>query len=154
MGTRMELIAGAAPDILVLVGTGDLDALRDRGRFASHLSLSGGMDPTWLDLFADAVRTTTDLVLSDFLDARIELAPADDGTLSVERVDPAWISAVATVADRSLDAIAGRWIDRLEDELGPVASDEKPWIRELTGRLVGFCREADRAPDVVFLWEL
>ncbi|MGH2477912.1 MAG: hypothetical protein ACRDIL_21900 [Candidatus Limnocylindrales bacterium] len=154
MVTRMELVAGSAPDILVLIGTDDRDAMGDRDRFEAYLSLGGGMDPTWLDLFADAVRTTTELSLSDFLDARIELGPTEDATPTVERIDPAWISAVATIPERSLDSITGRWIDRLEEELGPVASDEKPWIRELAGRLVVFCRDADRAPDVVFLWEL
>ena len=51
-------------------------------------------------------------------------------------------------------AIASRWIDLVEEELGALARDEKPWIRELTGRLVTFCRVADRAPDVLFAWSL
>ena len=55
---------------------------------------------------------------------------------------------------RQLGAIASRWIDLVEEELGGLARDEKPWIRELTGRLVAFCREADRAPDVLFAWSL
>ena len=42
----------------------------------------------------------------------------------------------------------------LEDELGSLARDEKPWIRDLCGRLVTFCRAADRAPDVLFAWSL
>lgn len=155
MGSRMELVAGSAPDILVLVASqAPGDTLGD-ARSDAYLSLSGGMDPTWLDLFADAVRATTDLVLADFIDARIELGPAEPGrTVSVERVDPTWVSAVATIPERRLDAITGRWIDRLGEELGPLASDEKPWIRDLAGRLVGFCRDADRAPDVVFVWAL
>ena len=37
---------------------------------------------------------------------------------------------------------------------GELAGEEKPWIRDLAGRVVGFCRAADRAPDVVFVWEL
>jgi hypothetical protein len=151
----MELVAGSAPEILALVGGEPPDAALHVARGEAYLSMSGGMDPTWLDLFAEAVRTTTDLALADFIDARIALGPPEPaGAVSVERVDPAWISIVATIPDRWLDAITGRWIDRLGEELGPLASDEKPWIRDLTGRLVDFCRDADRAPDVVFVWAL
>ena len=32
---------------------------RDTQRFRAYLSLSGGMDPTWLDLFAEAARSAT-----------------------------------------------------------------------------------------------
>ena len=32
--------------------------------------------------------------------------------------------------------------------------EEKPWIRDLAGRIVLFCRAADRAPDVLFAWSL
>lgn len=156
MGNRMELVAGPAPEVLVLIGTDDRDALRDPDRFDAYLSLSGGMDPTWLDLFAEAVRTVTDVdAPGDFIDARIELGPPDEGaTLTVERIEPAWVTAVASVRDASLDAIAGRWIDRLEEEMGDLPGDEKPWIRELAGQIVAFCRAADRSPDVVFVWEL
>ena len=155
MGNRMELVAGDLQEILVHVGTGDRDALRDPARFGAWLSLSG-MDPTWLDLFAEAARVTTDTDgPRDFLDARIEVAPSDDATaLTVERVDPTWVRAVAAIPDAALDGVAGRWIDRLDDEIGPLGSEEKPWIRELVGQLVVFCRQADRHPDVVFLWEL
>jgi hypothetical protein len=155
MGTRMELVAGPAPDILELAGTEDRAALADPDRFVAYLSLSGGMDPTWLDLFAEAARVATARdIPSDFIDARIELGPADEAALSVERVDPAWVMAVAAIPDAVLDGVAGRWIDRLEEELGALPREEKPWIRELAGRLVAFCRAADRAPDVVFVWEL
>lgn len=155
MGLRMELVAGSAQDILLLVGTDDRDGLRDGERCAAYLSLSGGIDPTWLDLFAEAARTTTELEApTDFLDARIDLAPAEEREVTVERVDPGWVSAVAAIPDGSLDAVAGRWIDRLEEEFGELPGDEKPAIRELAGQVVGFCRAADQAPDVVFVWEL
>ena len=121
----------------------------------AYLSLSGGMDPTWLDLFAEAARDATERdVPSDFIDARIELGPTDGVTLSVERVDPGWVTAVAAIPDAAFDSVAGRWIDRLEEELGHLPREEKPWIRELVGRVVVFCRTADRAPDVAFVWEL
>ena len=61
---------------------------------------------------------------------------------------------MARISDHHLDAIAGRWIELVEEELGPLPRDEKPWIRDLTGRLVTFCRTADRAPDVLFAWSL
>lgn len=155
MGTRMELVAGPAQEILIAVGTEDHASFDDRGRFPAYLSLSGGMDPTWLDLFAEAARSATDReVPPDLIDARIELGPADERALTVERVDPGWVSAVAAVPDDVLDALAGRWIDRLEEEFGDLPREEKPWIRELAGRVVAFCRAADRAPDVVFVWEL
>lgn len=149
----MELVAGSVPDILVAIGTDDRAALQDPERSVAYLTLSG-MDPTWLDLFAEAARVTIDAEQPvDFIDARIELGAEDDRT-TVERVDPAWIDAVARLPDGRLDAIAGRWIDRLEEELGALPREEKPWIRQLAGEMVGFCRSAERAPDVVFVWSL
>jgi hypothetical protein len=155
MAMRMELVAGAVPDILDLLESDDRAALADPARFVAYLSLSGGMDPTWLDLFSESAREATNQEApGDFIDARIELGPANGGGRTVERVDPSWVSAVAAIPDASLGSLAGRWIDRLEEELGDLAREEKPWIRDLAGRVVEFCRAADRAPDVVFVWEL
>ncbi len=42
----------------------------------------------------------------------------------------------------------------MEQELGTVGDEEKPWIRELAGELVRFCRAAREAPDVLFAWSL
>lgn len=161
MGSRMELVAGEARQILIVIGTDDREALRDVTRFGAYLSLSGGMDPTWLDLFAEAARAGTQRdTPTDFIDARVELGGGPDASdeptteLTIERVDPAWISAVAAIPDIAIDGVTGRWIDRLEEELGQLPREEKPWIRELAGNLVRFCRAADRAPDVVFLWSL
>ena len=155
----MDLVAGDAAEIRLAIGTGDLAGLDDRRRFPAHVALGGGLDPTWLDLFAEAARSVVGGDgPGDFLDARIEIdGPGDDEGHSVERVDPAWITAVARIPDAEVGAIASRWIDLIEDELGTLARDEKPWIRELAGRLVAFCREADRAaagrnPDVLFAW--
>jgi hypothetical protein len=161
MGSRMELVAGDMQELLVVIGTDDWDALSDAKRFRAYLSLSGGMDPTWLDYFAEAARAATkrDAPI-DFIDARNELGGLPDASgepssdLSIERVDPTWISAVAAIPDLTLDGVAGGWIARIEEEVGALAGEEKPWIRELTGDLVRFCRTADRAPDVVFLWSL
>jgi hypothetical protein len=155
MGVRMELVAGPVPEILDVIGAEDRAALADPTRFAAYLSLSGGMDPTWLDLFAESARAATDRDSpSDFIDARIELGAGNGSARVVERVDPTWVSAVAAIPDAALDALAGRWIDRLEDELGALAREEKPWIRDLAGRVVAFCRTADQGSDVVFVWEL
>ena len=152
----MDLVAGDAPDILLVIGTDDLAAFDDRGRFRAHLALGSGLDPTWLDLFAEAARGVTGADgPADFIDARLELEGPDDGDdRSVERVDPSWISAVAMIPDADLDGIAGRWIELVEDELGALPREEKPWIRDLAGRIVVFCRAADRAPDVLFAWSL
>jgi hypothetical protein len=150
----MELVAGDAREVLVVVSTDEPEAFADRDRFHAYLSLGGGTDPTWLDLFAEAVRTTTDLDrLPDFIDARIELGAGEpEADVTVERVDPAWIDTVARVPETSLDGIAGRWIDRLEEEFGPISGEEKPWIRDLAGRIVTFSRAATGARDVVFAW--
>jgi hypothetical protein len=152
----MDLVAGETQDILLAITTDDLAALDDRGRFPAHVAFGGGLDPTWLDLFAEAARSVVGADgPSDFIDARIELdGPASDDAPSVERVDPAWILAVGRIPDRRVDAVASRWIDLIEDELGGLAREEKPWIRELAGRLVTFCRAADRAPEVLFAWSL
>jgi hypothetical protein len=152
----MDLVAGKAEEILLVIGLDDLAALDDRRRFPAHVALGGGLDPTWLDLFAEAVRAVTGGDgPSDFLDARIELdGPADDGQRTIERVDPAWISAVARVPDGEIGAVAAGWVDLIDEELGGLARDEKPWIRDLAGQLVAFCRAADRAPDVLFAWSL
>ena len=157
MGRFMDLAAGDSREILTVIGLDDLAALDDRRRFPAHLALGGGLDPTWLDLFSEAIRQVTGSEgPSDFLDARFELEvpPSEASRCSVERVDAAWVGAVARVSDRDIDGIAGRWIDLVEEELGDLAREEKPWIRELAGRLVSFCRAADREPDVLFAWSL
>ncbi|HEY8819405.1 MAG TPA: hypothetical protein VIM25_11390 [Candidatus Limnocylindrales bacterium] len=156
MSKLMDLVAGNAPEILMVIGLDDLAALDDRGRFAAHLALGSGLDPTWLDLFAEAARSVTGADgPTDFIDARLEIeGPGDAEEHTIERVDPTWITTVARLDDGDLGAIAGRWIELVEDELGALPREEKPWIRELAGQLVAFCRSADRAPDVLFAWSL
>jgi hypothetical protein len=157
MRRLMDLVAGDAREILLAIATDDLASLDDRARFRAHLALGGGLDPTWLDLFSEAARTVTGRHEPvDFLDARLELdGPGpDDGERTVERVDPSWITAVARLSDASLGGIAGRWIDLVEEELGMLPREEKPWIRQLAGQIVSFCRVADAAPDVLFAWSL
>lgn len=158
MATLMDLVAGESREILLAITVDDLAAFDDRGRFDAHLALGAGLDPTWLDCFSQATREIVDWEgPTDFIDARRELngdGPADIGDRTVERVDPAWITAIARVDDRDIDAIAGRWIDLVEEELGEIMREEKPWIRSLAGDIVRFCRAADLSPAVIFAWSL
>lgn len=152
----MDLVAGETREILLALAVEDFGGLADGDRFDAHVALGAGLDPTWLDLFSEAVRSVTgDEDLPDFLDARLELdGPGDIGERTVERVDPVWIASVARVTDAQMDALAGQWIGLLEEELGLLPREEKPWIRDLTGRIVRFARAAQAAPDVVFAWSL
>jgi len=156
MPFRMELVAGDSRDILVAIAVDDRAALDDRQRFSAHLSLGGILDPTWLDLYSEAIRTVTGgSQPRDFIDARTELeGPADEAGTTIERIDPAWITAIARTDDAQIDAIAGRWIDLVEEEIGDLPREEKPWIRTLTAEIVEFARRADRAPDVLLAWSL
>ncbi len=156
MGMLMDLVAGDPREILLVLSLDDTEALADRGRFDAHLPLGAGLDPTWLDLFSEAARHVCNQPdPRDFVDARHELhGPGAVAERTVERVDGAWVDAVARLPDHDLDAIAGRWIDLLEEDLGELGADEKPWIRELAGQLVGFCRAADRSPCVLFAWSI
>jgi hypothetical protein len=156
MGALMDLVAGDEREILLAITVEDWAGLDDRGRFDAHLALGGGLDPTWLDLFSEAVRNVTNGDgPADFIDARRELdGPGDAGDRVIERVDPAWIDAIARIADHDVDAVAGRWIDLVEEEIGFLPREEKPWIRDLTARIVGFSRRAQAAPDVVFAWSI
>jgi len=156
MGALMDLVAGDEREILLAISVEDWAGFDDRGRFDAHISLGGGLDPTWLDLFAEAIRNVTGSDgPSDFLDARRELdGPGEAGDRVIERVDPAWIDAIARLADHHLDAIAGRWVDLIEEELGFLPREEKPWIRQLAGDIVHFARAADHSTDVLFAWSL
>jgi hypothetical protein len=156
MGSLMDLVAGREKEILLSISVEDWASFDDRSRFDAHLALGGGLDPTWLDLFSEAVRSVTGHDgPSDFIDARRELDGTGDAVdRVVERVDPAWLDAIARLADRDVDAIAGRWVDLVEEELGFLPREEKPWIRKLASDLVAFARAADRSPDVLFAWSL
>jgi hypothetical protein len=156
MSALMDLVAGDEREILLAISVEDWAGFDDRSRFDAHLSLGGGLDPTWLDLFAEAIRTVTgDDGPSDFLDARRELdGPSEASDRVIERVDPVWIEAIARLGDQHVDAVAGRWVDLIEEELGVLPREEKPWIRQLAGDLVGFARAADRSRAVLFAWSL
>jgi len=154
MSSLMDLVAGDARDIVLALSVDDTAAFDDPDRFVAHLPLGGGLDPTWLDLFSEAVRSVSDNEgLLDFLDARTELEGVAASTERIlERVDPDWIEVVAGLADEQLGALAGRWIELLEEELGLLPREEKPWIRDLAGRIVAFSQASRGARDVVFAW--
>jgi hypothetical protein len=154
MGSLMDLVAGDARDIVLALSIDDVAAFDDPDRFVAHLPLGGGLDPTWLDLFSEAVRSVTESdEPADFLDARTEVEGASNAVEQiVERVDGDWIETVAQVPDELMDALAGRWIGLLEEELGLLPREEKPWIRDLTARIVEFSRHCEGARDVVFAW--
>ena len=154
MVSLMDLVAGDARDIVLALAIDDVASFDDPDRFVAHLSLGGGLDPTWLDLFAEAVRWVTDADEPlDFLDARSELEGAAGSVERiVERVDLDWIGTVAAVPDDLLGPLAGHWIELLEEELGLLPREDKPWIRDLAGRVVAFARAATGARDVVFAW--
>ena len=156
MGLVMDLVAGDSREILLAIAMDDLASFDDRSRYPAHLTFGGAIDPTWLDLFSAAVRAVTGRDdPSDFLDARTELdGPGDGGERIVERIDPDWISAIAMLGDRDLDAVTGRWIDLLEEELGELPREEKPSIRKFARDIVDFARAADRAPAVLLAWSL
>ncbi len=157
----MDLVAGDPREILLAIGLDDLDGLDDRSRFAAHLALGAGLDPTWLDLFSEACRSVTDgAEPRDFLDARREMdvpqigSSSDVGERTVELVDAGWLAAVAELPDDEIGPVAGRWIDLLDEELGPLSREDKPWIRTLAADLVTFARAARSAPAVVFAWSI
>jgi hypothetical protein len=156
MGLVMDLVAGRQRDILLAVATDDLAAFTDRRRFSAHLTFRGVVDPTWLEMFSQAARAVTggeDPV--DFLEARSEVeGPDAPAGRTVERVDAGWITAIAMLDDRDLDAVTGRWIDLLEDELGDFPREEKPSVRKFAREIVDFARSADRAPAVILAWSL
>jgi len=159
MAARMELVAGDRAAIVAALAADDADGLDDRRRFPAHLSLGGGLDPTWLDMFSEACRTVTgSSEPDDFLDARRELETANsvegEDAPTFELVDPAWVTAVGRVPSPDIDRVAGRWIDLLDEEIGPIGREDKPWIRGLAADIVAFARAAATASDVVFAWSL
>jgi hypothetical protein len=154
MGSLMDLVAGDARDIVLALSIDDVAAFDDAHRFEAHLPLGGGLDPTWLDLFSEAARAVTESdAPMDFLDARSDLEGAGDTTEQiVERIDRDWVETIARIPDDQIAALAGRWIDLIEEELGLLPREEKPWIRDLTSRIVLFARASVGARDVVFAW--
>lgn len=161
MGVLMDLVAGDAREILLAIGVDDWAGLRDRARFPAYISLGGGMDPTWLDLFAEAARDVrggdTPRSFSEAarpLDSLAKIRLASLGERTIERVDPHWVEDVAMLPEGQLDRVAARWIDLIDCEECDVDPEEKPMLRQLAGELVDFCRRASGAEDVLFAWSI
>jgi hypothetical protein len=156
----MDLIAGDAREILLAIGIDDWGGLRDQNRFPGYVSLGGGMDQVWLDLFAQAIRETIGrdeprpFTEATFSMGGFGLGSAVTGDRTVERVDPGWVYQVAAVPDGQLDRVAARWVELIGGTEGPVDPDDKPMLRELTGDLVEFCRRAEGVEDVLFAWSI
>jgi len=155
MPFRMDLVAGDRHAILTALALDTPEVFDDAARFA-HLSLGGPIDPTWLDRFSEAVRRVTgEDAPGDFLDARRELdGPDEERGQTIEVVDGAWIAAIARLDDRRLDAVTGAWIELIEEDLGDLPREEKPWIRKLAGEILAFCRRAESSADVLLAWSL
>jgi hypothetical protein len=156
MGAMMDLAAGDTREILLAMAIDDWEAFADRRRFVAHLSLGGGLDPIWLDLFAEAAR---DVRGGDepgsFAGACYPLdGPGDAGDRTVERVDRRWLESVALLPHDCMDHVASRWIELIEQEERAVDPEEKPMLRTLAGEIVAFAREAEDAEDVLFAWSL
>ena len=153
----MDLVAGDAQDILLAI---------THGRPGRRSRTGGGSRRTWRSAAGSTRPGSTCLPRrpgawsattgpGDFLDARIELDGPGRGRRTVDRARRSGLGqAVGRIPERQVDAIASSWIDLRRGRARGLARDEKPWIRELAGRLVAFCRAADRAPDVLFAWSL
>jgi hypothetical protein len=157
----MDLVAGDAREILLAIGVEDWTGLADPRRFEAHLPLRGRVDPSWLDLLAQAVR---DVAGGDepgpFSEACLRLDDRRLGGLggsvdrTVERVDPRWVDDMAMVPDRAIDAVAARWIELISLEECAVEADDKPVIRVLVEDLIDFCRRSQAVEDVLLAWSL
>ncbi|HEX8939000.1 MAG TPA: hypothetical protein VF763_02465 [Candidatus Limnocylindrales bacterium] len=160
MALLMDLVAGDAREVLLALSVEDWAGLDDPDRFAGHVGLGGGLDPVWLDLFAEAARSVAPGPgPGSFLEACYPLADPGlpgptAGERTVERVSAAWVEAVARVPDDRLDRLAAAWVDLVEREEVDVDPDDKPMLRALAGDLVRFARTAVGAPDVLFAWSL
>jgi len=161
LGILMDLIAGDAREILLAIGVDDWAGLRDRGRFPAYISLGGGMEPKWLDLFAMAARETSGAsspgsftAASCPLESRLQSKLAMLGDRTVERVDPHWVEEIAALPHHQVDRVAARWIELIDSEVCEIDPEEKPMMRALAGELIDFCRAAREAEDVLFAWSI
>jgi hypothetical protein len=157
VGVLMDLVAGDPRDILLALGVDEWAGLRDPRRFVAYISLGGGMDPAWLDLFARAARETTGGNAPGLFSEATRALQSRLTAMSdrmVERVDPHLIDDVARLPEGQLDRIAFRWIDLIDCEECEVDPDEKPMLRELAGDLLAFCRRARDAEDVLLAWTI
>lgn len=152
----LDLLAGDARAILLALAIED-DDLRDHGAVDAHASLPGWLDDDGLDAFAAAVREAAGTDgLGPFSEAcRPVDGPDWAGGRLLERLDPAWLEAVARTPDDRIDDVATRWLALLHDHPGrPVTPPDRDAIRLATARIVEFARLAGASPDVLIGWSL
>ena len=127
------------PSILLAIALDDFASLDDATRFDAHLALGGGLDPSWLDRFAEAIRSVTGAAGPGPFTAACEpiAGPSDIGERTVERVERAWLRAVAHLGDTKLDAVAGRWVELLDADFGEPLEAEawRAVVRTLADRM-------------------
>jgi hypothetical protein len=153
----IDLVAGDAREIRLALALDDGESLDDRRRFDAHLALGAGSDLDWLDLFAKAARDETGAPEPlDFADSRRALrgSPSSGSDRIFERIDPAWIEAVAAIPDALFDRIAERWVELLDADRVEIEPLDGPVFRGLAAELVGFCRRGREAEDVVLAWSI
>ena len=155
MTALMDLVAGDMRAILLAIAVDDWDALADQTRFTPSCRWAAASTRPGSTCSPRPAGTTGGDDPADFIDARRELdGPGDIGERSIERVDEAGSGRSPGSPTTTSIAVAGRWIDLLDEEFGDLPREDKPWIRQLASDLVGFARSADRSPDVLFAWSL
>lgn len=117
------------------------------------------MDSAWLDLFAQSAREVMGGPLPGAfseaacpLESRLQSRLSTLGDRTIERVDSHWVEEMASLPDDRVDRVAARWTELIDSEACEVEPEEKPMLRALAGELIGFCREAVEAEDVLFAW--
>ena len=137
MSKLMDLVAGDATDILMVIGLDDLAALDDPRPLHRRTSRSeaGSTRPGSTSSPRRPGRSPVRDEPTDFIDARLELDAPRPRRTDDRAGRPARGSRPSPmIPDHHLGAIAGRWIDLVEDEIGVLPREEKPWIRDLAGR--------------------
>ena len=121
----MDLVAGDAREIVLALSIDDIAAFDDPDRFVAHLPLGGGLDPTWLDLFSEAVRSVTEQRRPGRLPRRADRARGRRGERRADRrARRRRLGRRRSPASPTSSSARspGRWIDLLEEELGPPAA--------------------------------
>ena len=150
MSALMDLVAGDAREILLAHRGRRLGRRSTIGRGSTPTSsLGGGLDPTWLDLFTEAVRTVTG---GDEPDATSSMP----GASSTGRAS--WPSGRSSGSirpgsarspgsrDHDVDAVAGPLDRPRRGGAGRPAARGEAVDPAAAGEIVRFARAADRSP--------
>ena len=128
MAALMDLVAGDAREILLVLSVDDTAAFDDRARFDAHLPLGAGLDPTWLDLFCEAaraVRTATSRATSSTL-ATSSKGPGQQVEYTVEYVDAGWVATSPDSPTASSTRSRGAGSTCSRRSMGVLSAEEKP----------------------------